>query len=238
MVDMVFTDPPYNIDYDFSQNGMVQTGQRKARFGKIKNDKMSDESFDRFIADAFANILLKLKDGGSYYISAGRESTLTFNRILKELGFHIQSWLIWIKEHFNISRLDYHPKHEVITYGWKQGAAHNWFTDRSQVDVLPIDREKAGTAVHPTQKPIALLVYLIKNSSKKNQSVLDLFAGSGSTLIACEQTGRINYSIELDESYCQVIIERYINFKKNNGEDVFLIRDGEKINYSLIKNVE
>lgn len=224
---MVFTDPPYNIDYDFSNNGMVATGQRTARFDKIKNDKMSDEKFDQFIKDVFKNILLNLKEGGSYYISASRESTLTFNLMLKELDFHIQSWLIWVKENFNISRLDYHPRHEVITYGWKKGKAHNWCSDRSQTDVLEISREKAGTAVHPTQKPVALLEYLINNSSKAGNLILDFFCGSGSTLITCEKTKRICYGMELDEKYCDVIVKRYIQFCEANGIKPLVKRNGE-----------
>jgi len=235
MADMVFTDPPYNIDYDFSNNGMVQTGQRTARFDKIQNDKMSDEKFNNFIKDVFSNIFTKLKEGGSYYISAGRESTLTFNLILKDLDFHIQSWLIWVKENFNISRLDYHPKHEVITYGWKKGKAHNWYSDRSQTDVVNISREKAGTAVHPTQKPVDLLIYFIENSSKKNEVILDLFGGSGSTLIACEKSKRICRSIEIDEKYCDVIVKRYIQFCITNNIPVIVKRNGEDCKQEFIE---
>lgn len=217
--DMVFTDPPYNIDYDFSENGMVETGQRTARFGKIKNDSMSDEDFNNFIGQVFSNLFLILVDGGSFYISARRESTQVFNTILNEKGFHIQSWLIWVKENFNISRLDYHPKHEVITYGWKTGKAHPWYSDRSQVDVLNFSREKAGSAVHPTQKPVSLIEYLMGNSSKNGDIVLDLFGGSGSTLIACEKNGRQCRLIELDQKYCDVIIKRWEDF---TGEKAIL----------------
>lgn len=209
--DMVFTDPPYNIAYDFNNNGMVQTGQRTARFKGIKNDNMSDDDFDKFVKNVFERLHENMKEGSSYYISAGRESTQVFNRILKDLDFHIQSWLIWKKENFNISRLDYHPKHEIITYGWKKGSAHNWYSDRSQTDVLEFKRE-IGSSVHPTQKPVCLLEYLINNSSKKNEFILDLFGGSGSTLITCEKINRKCYSMELDPHYCDVIIKRWEEF--------------------------
>lgn len=212
VADIVFTDPHYNIDYDFSTNGMVETGQRTARFGKIKNDAMSDDDFLEFVRAVFKNLMDNMKDGAPYYISAGRESTQVFNQILKEQEFHIQSWLIWAKENFNISRLDYHPKHEVITYGWKKGKAHPWYSDRSQVDVLNFAREKAGTAVHPTQKPVGLLEYLMGNSSKKEDVVLDLFGGSGSTLMASERIGRRCMTMELDTAYCDVIIKRWQDY--------------------------
>lgn len=205
VADMVFTDPPYNIDYD-------------SRFGKIKNVAMSDEDFLSFVRDVFKNLQDNMQEGAPYYISAGRESTQTFNQILKEQDFHIQSWLIWAKEKFNISRLDYHPKHEVITYGWKKGKAHPWFADRSQVDVLTFAREKAGTAVHPTQKPVGLLEYLMGNSSKTGQIILDLFGGSGSTMIACEKIGRHARVMELDPKYCDVIIKRWEDFTGKKAE--------------------
>jgi len=222
--DMVFTDPPYNMDYDFSNNGMVETGQRTARFGKIKNDKMSNDDFDTFVMDVFTNLFSKLKEGGSYYITARRESTLLFNKMLNQQDLHVQSWLIWVKENFNISRFDYHPMHEVVTYGWKKGKAHSWYGDRSQTDVLNISREKAGEAVHPTQKPVALIEYLLSNSSKKGHSILDLFGGSGSTLIACEKTKRKCFMMELDEKYCDVIIQRYQEF---TGKSAILEETGE-----------
>jgi DNA modification methylase len=214
--DLVFTDPPYNIDYDFSQNGMVQTGQRKARFGKIKNDKMSDQDFDQFISSVFENLNKFMKDGASFYISAGRESTQVFNRILQKQGFHIAQWLIWVKDNFNISRLSYHPRHEVITYGWKKGEAHAWYGGRSYSDVLEFKRN--SNAVHPTQKPIELLDFMITNSSTSGSLVLDLFGGSGSTLIACEQNRRRARLMELDPKYCDVIVARWEQFTGNKAE--------------------
>jgi len=144
--------------------------------------------------------------------------------------------LIWKKENFNISRLSYHPKHEVITYGWKKGAAHQWNNDRSQTDVLEFSRNK--NAVHPTQKPIELLSYLIMNSSKQNEFILDLFLGSGSTLIACEQTNRNCYGQELDEKYCDVIVRRYINYMTKEKKDFKIKRNGEELDISIFNKEE
>jgi DNA modification methylase len=215
--DMVFTDPPYNMDYDFNDNGMVQTGQREARFGKIKNDNMSVKEFDNFVNKTFLNIHKNINGGSSYYISGRRESTISFNNALDNLDFHIQSWLVWKKENFNISRFDYHPKSEILTYGWKKGSKHNWYGDRSQTDVLEFSRE-IGASVHPTQKPIELIEYCLKNSSKKGNVILDLFLGSGSTLIACEKTNRKCYGMELDHHYCDVIIKRWEDYTGQKAE--------------------
>lgn len=215
--DMIFTDQPYNLNYDFSNNGMVQSGQRKARFGKIKNDCMGEDEFKNFISGAFSNIFMIMKEGSSFYISGGRESTQLFNNILSEYKFHIAQWLIWIKENFNISRLSYHPKHEIITYGWKKGASHQWYNNRSQVDVVQFKRN-IGKSVHPTEKPVSLIQYFISNSSMRNQIIIDLFMGSGSTLIACEKSNRICYGMEIDPHYCDVIIERWQNFTGQKAE--------------------
>lgn len=206
--DMVFTDPPYNLNYDLNNSGMVQSGQQKARFGKILNDNMSNEDFDKFIYDVFTNLLLAMEEGASFYICGGRESTQVFNRILEQAEFHIAQWIIWVKEHFNMSRLSYHPQHEVITYGWKTGKPHRWFAGRSESDVWKFERN-IGKSVHPTEKPVELIEYAIKNSSLQGDRILDLFGGSGSTLMACEKTNRRCFTMELDPVYCDVIVKRY-----------------------------
>lgn len=209
LADMVFTDPPYNIDYDFSKNGMVEAGHRKAKFGKIKNDKMKAGDFDKFISDVFANLDAFMREGASFYISAGRESTVTFNRILEEKGFYIAQWLIWVKENFNISRLSYHPRHEIVTFGWKKGGSHFWKGGRSQSDILDFGRDQG--AVHPTQKPVAMLEKFMTNSSEKGAVVLDLFGGSGATVIAAEKCARSARLMELDPRYVDVIVQRWEN---------------------------
>ena len=215
--DMVFTDPPYNLNYDFKDSGMVQTGQRKARFGKIKNDLMSEKVFKDFIKTSFDNLFNIMNSGASYYITGRRESTETFNQCLRDIEFHISQWIIWIKENFNISRFSYHPKHEVITYGWKKGKAHQWNGDRSQTDVIEFSRNIGNTS-HPTEKPVEMLIYLIHNSSKKQQLSVDILTGSGSTLIACEKTKRKGYGMEIGPHYCDVIIKRWEDYTGQKAE--------------------
>lgn len=205
--DLLVTDPPYNLAYDFGKNGMVQTGQRKSRFGQIKNDEMSDEDFKVFLSDCFTNAYVSLKAGGSYYVFGGRESTINFNLALEEKGFYIAQWVIWKKENFNISRLSFHPSHEIISYGWKKEAAHAWYGGRSQRDVLDVSRERSPD--HPTQKPVELLSKLVINSSKEGDLILDLFGGSGSTLITCEKVNRNCVTMEYDPKYVDVIIKRW-----------------------------
>ena len=224
-IDFVFTDPPYNIWYDFNNNWMVQTGQRTARFWEIKNDKMSDEQFFEFIQKAFSIVNEYLNPWWAYYISSLRDCTIVFNQVLETFeDMHIQSWLIWVKENFNISRLDYHPKHEIITYWWKKGKAHNWHSDRSQVDVLNFSRE-IWSSVHPTQKPICLIEYMMSNSSKKWDNILDLFWWSWATLITAEKIWRKCFIIELDEKYVQIIIKRYLEYSKGQRAVKCLNRD-------------
>lgn len=215
--DLVFTDPPYNLAYDFAKNGMVQTGKRKARFKQIKNDEMSPEKFNKFIYDCFVNMHSFLKDGGTYYISGGRESTQIFNNKLAEAGFHISQWIVWKKENFNISRLSYHPSHEIITMGWKKGEKHQWYGGRNQRDVLEFSRE-TGKSVHPTQKPVALLEKLFVNSSKAGDLIMDLFLGSGASLITAEKTNRSCYGMELDPKYCDVIIKRWEDYSNKKAK--------------------
>jgi DNA modification methylase len=217
--DAVFTDPPYNLDYDFSNNGMVQTGQRKARFGKIMNDSMSPDEYRKFIAGAFGLMLDVMRSGATFYVTGGRTSTRVLNDVLDGLDCHVSQWLIWVKENFNISRFCYHPKHEIITMGWKKGVAHEWHGDRAQVDVVEFARE-IGSTVHPTQKPVALITYLLGNSSKRGDCILDLFGGSGSSLIACESIDRMCYVMELDPAYCDVIVRRWENFTGYKAERI------------------
>jgi len=217
--DMVFTDPPYNLNYDFHDNDMVQTGQRKARFDKIENDAMEDKDFEDMITNAFKLMYLQMNDGCPYYLTGRRESTMIFNNVLEDLGFHIQSWIVWAKEHFNISRFDYHPKHEIITYGWKKGEKHPWYSDRGQTDVWEYDRQ-IGKTQHPTEKPISLIAYAIHNSSQENNTIFDPFLGSGSTLIACEQTNRICFGCEIDPHYCDVVVKRWEAFTGKSGQKV------------------
>lgn len=193
--DMLLTDPPYNVDYE----GVA---------GKIQNDNMENTEFYNFLKSAFTNMFESVKEGGSVYVFHADTEGLNFRKAFMDAGFKLAQCLIWVKNTFVMGRQDYQWKHEPILYGWKEGTAHYFIDNRSQSTVLEFDKPIKNEE-HPTMKPIDLLVYLIKNSSKENQLILDLFGGSGSTLIAAEQSKRICYMMELDPKYCDVIIKRW-----------------------------
>lgn len=206
--DMVFTDPPYNVAYE-------GRGE-KNKLGKIKNDDMSDESFEQFCRDVFATYNAVMKPLACIYVCHPDSQTgpkLAFEKTFGEL-FKKASTLIWVKQSAGMGWQDYRAQHEPILYGWKEGGSgkHFYCGDRSKTTVWQIGRDAQASYVHPTQKPVALPEEAIKNSSKGEDVVLDLFGGSGSTLIACEKTGRINRSMELDPKYCDVIVKRWQEF--------------------------
>lgn len=206
--DMVFTDPPYNVAYE-------GRGE-KNKLGKIKNDDMSDESFEQFCRDVFATYHAVMKPLACIYVCHPDSQTgpkLAFEKTFGEI-FKKSSTLIWVKQSAGMGWQDYRAQHEPILYGWKEGGSgkHFYCGDRSKTTVWKIGRDAQANYVHPTQKPVALPEEAIKNSSKGEDVVLDLFGGSGSTLIACEKTGRINCSMELDPKYCDVIVKRWQDF--------------------------
>jgi len=214
-IDMIFTDPPYNVDYEGS------TGM------KIQNDKQKDDDFHKFLLDAFTNMANVIKPGGSIYCCHADTEGLNFRTAFKEAGFKLAECLVWVKNSLVLGRQDYHWRHEPILYGWKEGAGHYFVDDRTQDTVWEYNKPKAND-LHPTMKPLELVGKAIKNSSKKGENVLDLFGGSGSTLIASEQIERNSYLMELDERYVDVIVKRYLRFIQSYN-DCYLIRDGEKI---------
>jgi len=171
---------------------------------------MSNDSFRQFLKDAFSNADLVMKPGSVFYVFHADSEGYNFRGACFEIGWQVRQCLIWNKNSMVMGRQDYHWQHEPILYGWKDGAAHLWATDRKQVTVLNFERPSKSTS-HPTMKPISILSYLIQNSSNPGNTVLDLFLGSGSTLIACEQTNRICYGMELSENYCDVIVQRWVN---------------------------
>ena len=193
--DMLLTDPPYNVDYEGTA-------------GKIKNDNMNETEFYNLLIDAFKNMHSVAKSGCPIYVFHADTEGLNFRNAFKNAGFKLAQCLVWVKNTFVMGRQDYQWKHEPILYGWKEGKAHYFIDSRSQNTVLEFDKPTRN-AEHPTMKPIDLLCYLIKNSSKENNLIVDLFGGSGSSLIAAEQTNRICYTMELDPRYCDVIIKRW-----------------------------
>jgi DNA modification methylase len=241
--DLIFTDPPYNVNVSNSQ-GMT-----------IQNDNMAKSDFKKFIKNVYDNLFLIAKNGCVYYIFHGESERVIFTEQLVNAGFKFAQNLIWVKSHFTLSRQDYNWRHEPILYGWKEGAGHYFckdFTqdtvlDKERTDIKNLDKHQLinllqntlnqnqetiiynektlHNDLHPTMKPLDLCLKLIQNSSKINDKVVDLFAGSGTTIIACEKIKRKCFAMELDPKFCDVIVKRYIDFCKINN-----------INYVVKKN--
>jgi len=206
--DLVFTDPPYNVAYE-------GRGE-KNKLGPIKNDNMSDESFEQFCRDFFATYHAIMKPLACIYVCHPDSQTgpkLAFEKTFGEL-FKKSSTLIWVKQSAGMGWQDYRAQHEPILYGWKESASgkHFYCGDRSKTTIWKIGRDAQASYVHPTQKPVALSEEAIVNSSKGEDVVVDLFGGSGSTLVACEKTGRACRTMELDPKYCDVIVKRWEEF--------------------------
>lgn len=212
-VDMIFTDPPYNVDYEGTA-------------GKIKNDKMEDDTFYLFLLDAFQNMFDHTKPGGAIYCCHADTEGLNFRNAFKKAGYKLAECLIWVKNALVLGRQDYHWRHEPILYGWREGAAHYFIDDRSQDTIWEYNKPRKNEE-HPTMKPLELVGKAISNSSRRHETILDLFGGSGSTMIAADQLDRKAYLMELDEKFIDVIVKRYIKHKESN-ENCYLIRNGKR----------
>lgn len=200
IADLYLTDPPYNVAYEGATEDKLT----------IMNDSMDDASFRQFLVDAFTAADSVMKPGASFYIWHAGSEGFNFSGACRDVGWQVRQCLIWSKQSMVLGRQDYQWKHEPCLYGWKSGAAHSWYSDRSQTTVLEFNRPNRN-AEHPTMKPVELFSYLIKNSTRRGDVVLDSFGGSGTTLIACEQLGRKCLTMELDPQYCDVIIRRWQN---------------------------
>lgn len=223
--DMILTDPPYNVSYE---------GGTKEKL-KIQNDNMDNESFRQFLRDAFKAGDSVLKPGGCFYIWHADLEGYNFRGACLDNGWKVRQCLIWNKNSLVMGRQDYHWKHEPCLYGWKDGAGHLWASDRKQTTIINFDKPLRN-GEHPTMKPVGLFDYQIKNNTKGSDIVLDLFLGSGTTIMACEQNGRNGYGLELDEKYVDVIVDRYIKLKESDS-DVKLLRDGKEYTYKEIKEM-
>jgi len=251
LADLLLTDPPYNVNYE-SESGM-----------KIENDNLGDDDFYNLLIGSFTNMYEIAKEGAPIYIFHADTEAYNFRKAFVNAGFKLSQGLVWVKHSMTIGRQDYQWRHESILYGWKEGAAHKWYGQRnkdtvieSDIDIEDLSKEKLvelveqlleslpGTIIrfdrlmkndlHPTMKPLGLLGYLIRNSSIEGDLVVDLFGGSGSTLITCEQMNRICYTMELDPRYCDAIVKRYIALV--GDEEVKVIRKGKAILYIDIDN--
>lgn len=219
-VNLVVTDPPYNVNYESSA-------------GKIQNDHLEDGQFYQFLLDAFTQMAAVMAEDASIYVFHADTEGLNFRKAFKEAGFYLSGTCIWKKQSLVLGRSPYQWQHEPILYGWKAKGKHLWYTGRKESTIWEFDRPTKN-ADHPTMKPIPLMAYPIMNSTLTNSLVLDPFGGSGSTLMACEQTDRTCYTIELDEKYCDVIVKRYIE-QVGNADQVVVLRNGKKLPYEQIK---
>lgn len=213
---LIVTDLPYNVDY----HGTA---------GTIKNDNMADSDFYKFLLAAFQNMEKYMESDASIYVFHADTEGLNFRKAFSEAGFYLSGTCIWKKQNLVLGRSPYQWQHEPVLFGWKKKGHHKWYADRKQSTIWEYDRPKVND-LHPTMKPINLLAHPILNSSMSNAVVLDSFGGSGSTLIACEQTHRLCRMVELDEKFCDVIVERYKNFV-GNDENITLVRGGRKYTY-------
>ena len=208
---LVVTDPPYNVDY-------------KGTAGKIKNDKMAEDQFEQFLLAAYSQMYESMTDDASIYVFHSDSHGLAFRKAFEEAGFYLSGCCIWKKQSLVLGRSPYQWQHEPVLFGWKKKGKHQWYTGRKESTIWEFDKPKKN-ADHPTMKPVALVAYPIMNSTMTGCLVLDPFGGSGSTLIACEQTGRTCYTVELDEKFCDVIVKRYID-QVGSAEGVTVLRDG------------
>ena len=220
---LVVTDPPYNVDVEETA-------------GKILNDNMSDGDFYQFLLSMFTQVENHMEDDASIYVFHADTEGLNFRKAFKNAGFYLSGCCIWKKNSLVLGRSPYQWQHEPCLYGWKKKGKHQWFSDRKQTTIWEYDRPKSSKD-HPTMKPIQLMAYPIQNSSMRGTIVLDPFLGSGSTLIAADQTGRVCYGIELDEKFVDVIVKRYIEV--TGDTEVTVQRNNEVLTYNqVLKELE
>lgn len=211
LADMLLTDPPYNVAYE---------GKTKDRL-TIKNDSMDNDSFRQFLRDAFSSADAVMKQGAVFYIWHADSEGYNFRGACFDIGWKVRQCLIWNKNSMVMGRQDYQWKHEPCLYGWKEGASHLWASDRKQTTVIDYQRPTKAE-IHPTMKPVGLFDYQIKNNTKGGDIVLDLFNGSGTTIMACEQNGRVARCMELDPRYVDACVKRWEKF---TGEKAVLLSD-------------
>lgn len=221
---LILTDPPYGVSFK-SSDGLT-----------IQNDSIKGDDFYNFLLQSLTNMVAHLEPGGAAYVFHADTEGLNFRRAFIDAGLHLAGVCIWVKNSLVLGRSDYQWQHEPVLYGFLQNGKHRWYSDRKQTTIWNYDKPKRNEN-HPTSKPLDLLGYPIQNSSQENAIVLDTFGGSGSTLMACEQLGRICYTMELDEKYASVILRRYAE-GAGDASGIHVLRDGERIPYAdLVKEV-
>lgn len=222
--DMILTDPPYNVEYEGGGTDKLT----------IQNDSMDNDLFATFLRQVFSIMFKIIKPGGSFYIFHADTEGENFRKSIRIAGFKIAQCCIWVKNTLVMGRQDYQWQHEPCLYGWKPGAAHFWNSDRKQTTIWNFDKPQSNK-IHPTMKPIALMAYPICNSSKEGDIIADFFSGSGSTIMACQQTDRIGYAMEIDPKYVSASIRRFISMFPE--QRVLLIRDGKTFTVDETKQI-
>lgn len=218
LIDLVNTDPPYNVAYK---------GKTKDAL-TIENDDMGDGDFYQFLLDYYTNCFAFMRPGAPIYVFHADSEGANFRTALKDAGLKLSQCLVWIKQQFVMGRQDFHWQHEPILYGWKEGAAHTWCSDRKQTTVLQFDRPSRN-AEHPTMKPLDILEYLVECSSEPGAVVFDGFGGSGSVLVTCEKMGRQARLVELDPRYVDVHVRRYAQFMRDNQRRFTITCNGKEL---------
>lgn len=221
---LVLTDPPYNVDVEETA-------------GKIMNDNMEDSEFYKFLLSAYRCMHANLADDGSIYVWHADTEGINFRTAFKDAGFYLSGCCIWVKNALVLGRSPYQWRHEPCLFGWKQKGKHQWYGDRKQTTVWEYDKPRSSKD-HPTMKPVQLMSYPIKNSTMTNGIVLDPFLGSGSTLVACCETDRVCRGIELDPKFVDCIVKRYVEWNGGKYDDVFVIRDGQKLRFDEVATFE
>ena len=247
-IHLVNTDPPYNVKVEPRSNNAIAAGNSsfaqthhqkfdvnrhpekakgtttklRAKDRPLMNDFMSDEDFDRLLSAWFGNIARVLQPGGAFYIWGGYANLGNYPPFLKSSGLYFSQGIVWDKEHPVLTRKDFMGAFEICFYGWREGAAHKFFGPNNAQDLWHLKKVNPQSMVHLTEKPVELATRAIQYSSRSGENVLDLFGGSGSTLIAAEQTGRRAFLMELDPPYCDVIVERFEQFTGKKAERIQL----------------
>ena len=222
--DMLLTDPPCNVNYEGGDDNKL----------KIQNDSMENDTFSLFLHQVFSLMFAIVRDGGSFYVFHADSEGENFRKSLRETGFKIAQCCVWVKDSLVMGRQDYQWQHEPCLYGWKPGAAHYWNVDRKQTTVWNFDKPHASR-IHPTMKPIALMAYPIVNSSKNGDIVVDFFSGSGSTIMACQQTDRVGYGMEIDPRYVSASVKRFVAMFPE--QPVLLERNGKLLTAEETKSI-
>lgn len=227
-VNLVCTDPPYLVNLESTS-------------GKIKNDNLSDEEGYKFLRAAFEQFHEAMAKDASIYVFYATAKARVFHDAYEDAGFKVGAGLVWKKNRLVLTRTDWKYIHEPIIWGWRKDGKHEWYGDQKQVTVFEFDRikdSKKDGCGHPSSKPVPLIAYLIRQCTQTNGLVLDGFLGSASTLIACEQLGRVCYGVELEPKFVDVAVKRYLEFRDGDAADVYVERNGEKIPYERVEKTE